>query len=158
MEIKEGQSTLTLLTKALKNMNCACDPVADGVIHVSYKEYNFMMNEYESNIIQVFDGFWREIPLDEDVDLIMLFSVINECNTNAFSRIVYTFEEEKNVLALHTYCTLACIPSTFADSSIAETAKFISHVFDSIVDVRNMFQSILEEKLGERLWTQPGAH
>ena len=158
METKSSLSTLTLLIKALEYKKYSCDPVADGVIHVSYKEYNFMMNEYESNIIQVFDGFWREIPLDEDVDLIMLFSVINECNTNAFSRIVYTLEEEKNVLALHTYCTLACIPSTFADSSIAETAKYISHVFDSIVDVRNMFQSILEEKLGERLWTQPGAH
>lgn len=158
MKTKEGQSTLTLLTKALEHMNCTYDPVADGVIHIGYKEYDFMMNEFESDIIQVFDGFWREIPLDEDVDLIMLFSVINECNSNAFSRIVYTFEEEKNVLALHTYCTLACIHSTFADSPIAEVSKCLSHIFDSIVDVRDLFQSILEQKLGERLWTQPGTH
>ena len=137
-------------------MNCSYDSVENGVIHVAYNNEHFMMNESGQNIIQIFHGFWYEAPLDEIGDFSIIQRTINDCNANLFSRIVYTYEEDKNAIALHTYCTLACIPSIASNPNLTDIADFLKSIFDSIINVKYVFHDAMDDFIRGAGWSQSG--
>ena len=158
METKDKHSILAFITEVLQQMNCSFEPFEENIYHVVYKDVDFMINESEQNILHIFDGFWKEYPLDENPDVMLIFSTINACNDNGICRVIYSIEDEKNVMAIHTYCTLACIPSTTNDTPTAEAVAFVSHIFDSVLEVREKFQTILEEGLRGQSFLSPSVH
>lgn len=158
METKDTHSILTFITEVFKHMNCSFEPFEEGIFHVVYKDVDFMVNESEQNILHIFDGYWHEFPLDENPNIVLIFSAINACNDSGICRVIYSIEDEKNVMAIHTYCTIACIPSFTNDNITSEVVDFVTHVFDSVLEVRRKFQTILEEGLREQCWSQASVH
>ena len=109
----EGMTQKELLMTVLKEMNCQPeeDQQEPDRILVAYQGERFIIDYSEnSKYISIHDVWWYNAPLD-DIELLSdIRKVVNACNFDNHTTLIYTINTEENVIGVHTRQSMLFVP------------------------------------------------
>ena len=109
----EGMTQRELLMTVLKELNCQPegDETEPDRILVAYQGERFIIDYSEqSKYISIHDVWWYNAPLD-DIELLSdIRKVVNACNFDNHTTLIYTINTEENVIGVHTRQSMIFVP------------------------------------------------
>ena len=108
-EMTQRQRLLTVL----KEMNCQPeeDPEEPERINVAYQGERFIIDYSEqSKYISIYDVWWYNAPLNDIEQLSDIRKVVNACNFDNHTTLVYTINTEENVIGIHSRQSMVFVP------------------------------------------------
>lgn len=109
----EGLSRKTLLMTVLQEINCQPEESKDDPerIIVAYQGEHFIIDyAEESKYISIHDLWWYNAPLDDIEQLSNIRKVVNACNFDNHTTLIYTINTEENVIGVHTRQSMVFLP------------------------------------------------
>ena len=109
----EGMTQRERLLTVLKEMNCQPeeDTEEPDRILVAYQGERFIIDYSEqSKYISIHDVWWYNAPLD-DIELLSdIRKVVNACNFDNHTTLIYTINTEENVIGVHCRQSMVFVP------------------------------------------------
>ena len=109
----EGMTQRERLLAVLKEMNCQPEEDTEEPerILVAYQGERFIIDYSEqSKYISIHDVWWYNAPLD-DIELLSdIRKVVNACNFDNHTTLIYTINTEENVIGVHCRQSMVFVP------------------------------------------------
>lgn len=109
----EGMTQRERLLTVLKEMNCQPEEDTEEPerILVAYQGERFIIDYSEqSKYISIHDVWWYNAPLD-DIELLSdIRKVVNACNFDNHTTLIYTINTEENVIGVHCRQSMVFVP------------------------------------------------
>lgn len=128
------------LIDILNNLNLQYELREDGLIYVSYQGEWFRFIYKEGRyMVHIQDSQWYEAPLDDIDNLSILHRSVNECNIVGYNRLVYTYYQEVNKVAIHTLREILVNPQ------ISDLDHYVRITLDDMLRSHHLFYNIMED-------------
>lgn len=127
------------LIETLRNMGCQPEQDEDYV-YINYHDDNFVIATSEdSYFIQIFNTNWCYVSLDDIDSVTRVRTAINKLNVDNSFNIVYTLDEQKWLMNVHTRYTTVWTPG------ITRREEYLNLLFCGMISVHQLLGNTLEE-------------
>lgn len=127
------------LIETLRNMGCQPEQDEDYV-YINYHDDNFVIATSEdSYFIQIFNTNWCYVSLDDIDSVTRVRTAINKLNVDNSFNIVYTLDEQKWLMNVHTRYTTVWTPG------ITRREEYLNLLFCGMINAHQLLGNMLEE-------------